>query len=76
VKAAKPLPYLELAEVCFKASSWMPQGEAAEAVRRSGATFYTKAIAQEKQSPPDAKAKAIFEDMAVTWTPPSANSSQ
>jgi len=39
---AKPferLPYLELAETCFKAARWMPQGEAAEAVRRTAAAF-------------------------------------
>jgi hypothetical protein len=69
-RVLKDLPYVELAEVCFKAATWMPQGEAAEAVRRNGATFYTKAVAQHKASPNEAKAKAIFEDMAATWTPP------
>jgi hypothetical protein len=67
---AKDLPYVELAEVCFKAATWMPRGEAADAVRRNGAAFYTKAVAQHKASPNEAKAKAIFEDMAATWTPP------
>jgi hypothetical protein len=61
---------VELAEVCFKAATWMPQGEAADTVRRNGAAFYTKAVAQEKTSPNEAKAKAIFENMAATWTQP------
>jgi hypothetical protein len=65
--ATKPTPYLELAEACFKAAQWMPPGEAAETMRRSGATFYTKAIAEEKTSPSDAQAKAIFQDMAASW---------
>jgi hypothetical protein len=69
---AKQLPYVELAEVCFKAARWMPQGEAAEAVRRNGAAFYTKSVAQDKASPDEAKAKAIFENMAATWTQPPA----
>jgi hypothetical protein len=67
---SKPLPYVELAEVCFKAARWMPQGAAAEAVRRSGAAFYTKAVVQQKAAVTDATAKAIFEDMAATWTQP------
>jgi hypothetical protein len=68
--ASKQLSYVELAEVCFKAATWMPQGEAADSVRRNGAAFYTKAVAQDKASPDEAKAKAIFEDMAATWTQP------
>jgi hypothetical protein len=50
---AKPfnqLPYFELAETCFRAAKWMPQGEAADSVRRTAADFYTKAVAREKAS--------------------------
>ena len=72
-KALKRLPYLELAETCFKAAKWMPQGEAAEAVRRSGAAFYTRAVALEKASPTDAEAKAIFDGMAAGWAQPAAD---
>jgi hypothetical protein len=30
------LPFVEFAEVCFKAAKWMPQGAAAEVVRKNG----------------------------------------
>ena|SRR5579859_6539533 len=43
-KPLEQLPYLQFAETCFKAAKWMPQGEAAELVRRTGAACYTKAI--------------------------------
>jgi len=66
-KVSKRLPYLELAETCFKAARWMPQGDAAENVRRTAATFYTRAIALEKATPTEAEARAIFADMAATW---------
>jgi hypothetical protein len=69
-KVFKRLPYYELAETCFKAAKWMPQGQAAEAVRRTGAAFYTKAVALEKASPTDAEARAIFDDMAAAWQRP------
>jgi len=72
-KVSKRLPYLELAETCFKAAKWMPQGDAAEAVRRAAATFYTRAVALEKATATEAEAKAIFADMTATWAqPPSA----
>jgi len=74
-KPFKRLPYLELAETCFKAAKWMPQGEAAQSVRRTGAVFYAKAVAREKASPTDAQAKAIFDDMAATWAQPAADPS-
>ena len=51
------LPYLELAETCFKAAKWMPQGDAAKKVRRAAAAFYTRAVALEKASPTDAEAR-------------------
>jgi hypothetical protein len=76
---SKRLPYLELAETCFKAARWMPQGDAAETVRRSAAAFYTRAIALEKATPTEAEAeaeaeaKAIFADMAATWAEPPAS---
>ena len=69
-KPFKRLPYLELAETCFKAAKWMPQGEAAESVRRTGAAFYTKAIAQDKTSPTEATARTILEDMTASSTQP------
>jgi hypothetical protein len=69
-KPLKRMPYLELAETCFKAAKWMSPGEAAESVRRTGAVFYTKAVAAKEASPTDAEAKAIFDDMAATWVPP------
>ena len=73
-KALKRFPYLELAETCFKAAKWMPQGEAAETVRRTGAVFYTRAVAREKTSPTDAEAKTIFDNMAATGSPPATGS--
>jgi hypothetical protein len=69
-KVMKRLPYLELAETCFKAAKWMPQGDAAETVRRAAAAFYTRAVAVEKVSPTEAEAKVIFSDMAATWAQP------
>ena len=72
--ATKPPPYFELAEACFKAAQWMPPGEAAETMRKSGANFYTKAVAQEKASPTEAEAKAIFRNMAAGWTRASTGS--
>jgi len=69
-KVSKGLPYLELAETCFKAARWMPQGDAAETVRRTAAAFYTRAIALEKTTPTEAEARAIFADMAATWAEP------
>jgi hypothetical protein len=71
-KASKRLPYLELAETCFKAARWMRQGDAAESVRRTAAAFYTRAIALEKANPTEAEAeaRAIFADMAATWAQP------
>jgi hypothetical protein len=47
-KVSKRLPYLELAQVCFKAAESMPQGDAAERVRRAAAAFYTRAVELEK----------------------------
>jgi hypothetical protein len=70
---SKELPYVELAEVCFKAATWMPKGEAAETVRKSGAAFYTKAVAQEKASPTDGKARDIFEDIRAGWAQSAAS---
>jgi hypothetical protein len=52
------LPYLELADVCFKAAMWMPKGAAADVVRKNAASFYTKAMAQDKASPSGAMANA------------------
>ena len=72
-KVMKRLPYLELAETCFKAAKWMPQGEAAETVRRAAAAFYTRAVASEKASPTDAQARAIFADLTTTWEQPSSS---
>jgi hypothetical protein len=72
-KVSKQLPYLELAETCFKAAKWMPQGDAAETVRRSGAAFYTRAIAIEKASPTEAEARVIFSDMTATWAQPGSS---
>ena len=69
-KVSKRLPYLELAETRFKAARWMPQGDAAETVRRTAAAFYTRAIALEKATPTEAEARAIFADMAATWAQP------
>jgi hypothetical protein len=69
-KVMKRLPYLELAEACFKAAKWMPQGEVAETVRRAAAAFYTRAVASEKASPTDAQARAIFADLTATWEQP------
>src|SRR5579859_2790638 len=69
---AKPierLPYLELAETCFKAARWMSSGHDAESVRRTGAAFYTKAVVQDKASPSEAQTKAMFDDMAAGWAP-------
>jgi hypothetical protein len=43
-QALEQLPHLQFAETCFKAAKWMPRGEAAESVRRTGAAFYTRAI--------------------------------
>jgi hypothetical protein len=43
-KGIKALPYADLALVCFKAVDWMPRGEASEAVRRTGAAFYNRAM--------------------------------
>jgi hypothetical protein len=54
-KVMKRFPYLELAETCFKAAKWTPQGDAAETVRKAAAAFYTRAIATEKASPTDAQ---------------------
>src|ERR1700730_9888374 len=42
--ASKPIPYLELAQICFDAAKRMPPGKAAETVRTHAATFYTKAV--------------------------------
>jgi len=72
-KVSKRLPYLELAETCFKAARWMPQGDAVETVRRTAAAFYTRAIALEKATPTEAEARAIFADMAATWAQPPAS---
>jgi hypothetical protein len=72
-KVMKQLPYLELAETCFKAARWMPQGDAAENVRRTAAAFYARAIALEKATPTEAEARAIFADMAATWAEPPAS---
>ena len=71
-KVMKQLPFLELAETCFKAAKWMPQGDAAETVRRAAAAFYTRAVATERASPTDAEARAIFADMTATWEPRSS----
>jgi hypothetical protein len=54
-KVMKRFPYLELAETCFKAAKWIPQGDAAETVRKAAAAFYTRAVATEKASPTDAQ---------------------
>lgn len=67
IVASQPIPYLELAEICFNVAKRMPPGEAAESVRSHGATFYTKAVALEKASPTEAQARAIFRDMATGW---------
>jgi len=72
-KVLKRLPYLELAETCFKAARWMAQGDAAENVRRTAAAFYTRAIALEKATPTEAQARAIFADMTATWAQPPAS---
>jgi hypothetical protein len=69
-KVSRRLPYLELAETCFKAARWMPQGDAAETVRRTAAAFYTRAIALEKTTPTETEARAIFADMSATWAQP------
>jgi hypothetical protein len=69
-KVLTRLPYLELAETCFKAAKWMPQGDAAEKVRRAAAAFYTRAVALEKASPTDAEARAILSDMTTTGAQP------
>jgi len=71
---SRRLPYLELAETCFKAARWMPQGDAAEKVRRTAAAFYTRGIALEKASPIDAQAMAIFSDMTARWEQPPLSS--
>jgi hypothetical protein len=68
-KPVERLPYLELAETCFKAARWLPPGEDAESVRRTGAAFYTKAIAHDKTPPGEAKTKAMFDDIAAGWAP-------
>ena len=68
-KPVERLPFLELAETCFKAARWMPSGNDAESVRRIGAAFYTKAVVQDKASPSEAKTKAMFDDMAAGWAP-------
>jgi hypothetical protein len=49
-KAVKQLPYLELAEVCFKASHWMPRRGAADTVRAYATAFYAKAVAKSESS--------------------------
>jgi hypothetical protein len=69
-KVLTRLPYLELAETCFKAAKWMPQGDAAEKVRRAAAAFYTRAVALEKASPTAAEARAILSDMTTTAAQP------
>jgi hypothetical protein len=48
VKAAGPVPYLELSQVCFNAAKSMPQGEAAEAMRTHATAFYRKAMDRKK----------------------------
>jgi hypothetical protein len=45
-KAWKSLPYMELADVCFRAANWMPQNQGAEAMRAHGAAFYGKTKAR------------------------------
>ena len=72
-KVLTRLPYLELAETCFKAAKWMPQGDAAKKVRRAAAAFYTRAVALEKASPTDAEARAILSDMTTTGAQPPAS---
>jgi hypothetical protein len=41
---SKPLPYVELAQICFSAAQSMPQGSAADLVRAQAAAFYTKSL--------------------------------
>jgi hypothetical protein len=46
-KAATPVPYRQLAQVCFDAAKSMPE-DAAKSMRTHASAFYAKAIAQEK----------------------------
>jgi hypothetical protein len=46
-KAATPVPYRQLAQVCFDAAKSMPE-DAAKSMRTHASTFYAKAIAREK----------------------------
>jgi hypothetical protein len=46
-KAATPVPYRQLAQVCFDAAKSMPE-DAARSMRTHASAFYAKAIAQEK----------------------------
>jgi hypothetical protein len=54
-KPLEQLPYLQFAEICFKATKWMPRGEATESVRRTGAAFYTRGM-QDRTLPTEATA--------------------
>ena len=46
-KAATPVPYRQLAQVCFDAAKSMPE-DAAKSMRTHASAFYAKAIAREK----------------------------
>jgi hypothetical protein len=59
------LPYLELAQACFKSAKGMPEGEAAATVRTHAAAFYTKAIAQKKLRPTDSEVECKHRALAA-----------
>jgi transcriptional regulator with XRE-family HTH domain len=67
-KVATEFPFVELAAVCFKAAEWMPQGTAAQAVRKNAAIFYTRGIAKKEAAPSEKSAKKmIFDYMITNW---------